>query len=113
MHGSGIAPFLPAHRRARAKRLGAGREAIIQQATVQHYATPTRPSLQSLANQIARSCKEVGLAPHAVKAPKARVTARNQVWLVRRREGAGKARSPGLLQRAETPPFVFSAKSSI
>ncbi len=97
LHGNEIAPFLPTRRGARAKRLSASREAIIQQAIDQHYAKPTRPSLQSLANEIAGRCKAAGLAPPAVKTVKARVRARDQVWLVRRREGAGKARSLGLL----------------
>ena len=37
MHGGEIAPFLPARRGARAKRLSATSEAIIQQAIDQHY----------------------------------------------------------------------------
>jgi putative transposase len=100
MHGGEIAPFLPARREARAKRLSASHEAIIQQAIDQHYAKPARPSLQSLANEIAGRCKAAGLPPPAVKTVKARVRARDQVWLVRRREGAGKARSLGLLTGA-------------
>jgi len=100
MHGNEIAPFLPARRGARAKRLGASSEAIIQQAIDQYYAKPARPSLQSLANEIAGRCKAAGLAPPAVKTVKARVRARDQAWLVRRREGAGKARSLGLLTGA-------------
>jgi putative transposase len=100
VHGDEIAAFLPARRGARAKRLSAGREAIIEQAIDQHYAKPARPSLQSLADEIAGRCKAAGLAPPAAKTVKARVRARDQVWLVRRREGAGKARSLGLLTGA-------------
>jgi putative transposase len=100
MHGNEIAPFLPARRGARAKRLSASNEAIIEQAIGQHYAKPARPSLQSLANEIAGRCKAAGLVPPAVKTIKARVRARDQAWLVRRREGAGKARSLGLLTGA-------------
>ncbi|MDQ2762020.1 MAG: hypothetical protein M3Y22_00500, partial [Pseudomonadota bacterium] len=58
MHGGEIAPFLPARRGARAKRLSASSEAIIQQAIDQHYAKPARPSLPSLANEIAGHCNE-------------------------------------------------------
>jgi putative transposase len=97
---SEITPFLPARRRARAKRLSAGREAIIQQAIDQHYAKRARPSLQSLANEVAGRCRAAGLSPPSAKTVKARVRARDQVWLVRRREGAGKARSLGLLTGA-------------
>ena len=100
MHGDEVAPFLPVRRGARAKRLSAGREAIIQQAIDQHYAKPARPSLQSLANEVAGRCKAAGLTPPAVKTVKGRVRARDQAWLVRRREGAGKARSLGLLTGA-------------
>jgi hypothetical protein len=100
MHGDEIAAFLPARRGARAKRLGASSEAIIQQAIDQHYAKPARPSLQSLANEIAGRCKAAGLTPPAVKTVKARVRARDQVWRVHRREGTGKARSLGLLTGA-------------
>lgn len=100
LHGDEITPFLPAHRRARAKRLSASREAIIQQAIDQHYAKRTRPSLQSLADEVAGRCKAAGLAPPSVKAVKARVRDRDQVWLVRRREGSRKARSLALLTGA-------------
>jgi putative transposase len=100
LRGNEIVQFLPARRRARAKRLGAGREAIIRQAIDQHYAKRTRPTLQSLVNEIAGRCKMAGLAPPAGKTVKARVRARDQAWLVRRREGAAKARSLGLLTGA-------------
>jgi putative transposase len=99
-HCSEITPFLPARRQARAKRLSAGREAIIQHAIDQHYAKRTRPSLQSLANEVAGRCRAAGLSPPSAKTVKARVRARDQVWLVRRREGAGKARSLALLTGA-------------
>jgi putative transposase len=97
VQGDAITPFLPARQRTRAKRLSAGREAIIQQAIDQHYAKRTRPSLQSLADDVAGRCTAAGLAPPSVKAVKARVRDRDQVWLVRRREGSGKARSLALL----------------
>jgi putative transposase len=100
VHGDAITPFLPARRRPRAKRLSAGREAIIQQAIDQHYARRTRPSLQSLADEVAGRCKAAGLAPPSAKAVKARVRDRDQVWLLRRREGSGKARSLTLLTGA-------------
>jgi len=100
VRGSEITWFLPARQGARAKRLSAGREAIIQQAIDQHYAKPTRPSLQSLANEVAGRCKASGLAPPSAKAVKARVRDRDQVWLARRREGSGKARSLALLTGA-------------
>jgi hypothetical protein len=100
VHGNEIARFLPVRRGARAKRLSASSEAIIQQAIDQHYAKPARPSLQSLANEISGRFRVAGLAPPAGKTVKARVRARDQVWLVRRREGPGKARSLGLLTGA-------------
>lgn len=100
MHGNEIARFLPARRGARPKRLSSSKEAIIQQAIDQHYAKPARPSLQSLANEISGRCKAADLAAPCVKTVKARVRARDQVWLVRRREGQSKARSLRLLTGA-------------
>ena len=58
------------------------------------------PGLQSLANEVAGRCKAAGLTPPSAKTVKARVRARDQVWLARRREGAGKARSLALLTGA-------------
>jgi putative transposase len=99
-HCSEIMPFLPLRRGARAKRLSTGREAIIQQAIDEHYAKRARPSLQSLANEVAGRCRAAGLTAPSTKTVKARVRACDQVWLVRRREGAGKARSVTLLTGA-------------
>jgi putative transposase len=100
LHGGDIASFLPARGQARAKRLDARSEAIVQQAIDQHYAKRTRPTLQSLVNEVAGRCKVAGVTPPAVKTVKARVRTRDQAWLVRRREGAAKARSLGLLTGA-------------
>jgi hypothetical protein len=88
MHGDEVAPFLPVRRGARAKRLSAGREAIIQQAIDQHYAKPARPSLQSLANEVAGRCKAAGLTPPAVKTS---------------RGGCGRAIRPGWFAAARAP----------
>jgi putative transposase len=99
-HGLEIAGFLPSRRRPRAMRLSAGIEAIIQQAIDQHYAKPSRPGLQSLVREIAGRCKAADLPSPSAKAVKARVRARDQVWLARRREGPGKARSLALLTGA-------------
>jgi len=100
VRGTQVAQLLPARHAPRAKRLGTGREAIIQQAIDQHYAKRTRPTLQSLTNEVAGRCKAAGLAPPCAKTIRTRVRARDQVWLVRRREGPGKARSLTLLTAA-------------
>jgi putative transposase len=97
VHGNEITRLLPARRGARARRLSADREAIIRQAIDQHYAKQTRPGMQSLVNEVAGRCEAAGLTPPSAKAVKARVRERDQAWLVRRREGAGKARSLALL----------------
>jgi len=100
LHDNEIAQFLPVRRNARTKRLSTGMEAIIRQAIDQHYAKHTRPSLQSLAGEIAGRCKAAGIDPPSTKAISARVRACDQLWLVRRREGPGKARSLILLTGA-------------
>jgi len=98
--GDEVAHFLPARRGTRAKRLVASSEAVIQQAIDQHYAKGTRPSLQSLVNEVAGRCTAAGLTPPSAKAVKARVRARDQAWLIGRREGSAKARSLRLLTGA-------------
>jgi putative transposase len=100
LQGNEVARYLPPRRGARKKRLNAGAEAIIQQAIDQHYAKRARPSLQSLAVEVAGRCKAAGLAGPSAKTIKARVRARDQAWLVRRREGTRKARSLALLTGA-------------
>lgn len=100
--GSGdVGQFLPARHAPRSKRLRMGIEAIVQQAIDQHYAQQSRPSLTSLADEIAGRCKAAGLPAPSDKAIRARVRARDQVWLVRRREGWRKARSLRLLTGAD------------
>jgi putative transposase len=99
-NGLEIAGFLPSRRRPRVMRLSAGIEAIIQQAIDRHYAKPSRPGLQSLVREVAGRCKAADLPSPSAKAVKARVRARDQVWLARRREGPGKARSLALLTGA-------------
>ena len=99
-HGLDIAGFLPHRRASRAKRLCAGVEAIIQQAIDQHYAKQSRPGLQSLVRETAGRCKAANLPSPSAKAVKGRVRERDQVWLVRRREGPGKARLLALLTGA-------------
>ena len=100
LYDNDIARFLPARRGVRAKRLSADREAIIQQAIDQHYAKRIRPNLQSLTNEVAGRCNAAGLTPPSAKTVIARVRTRDQAWLVRRREGASKARSLALLTGA-------------
>jgi len=99
-HGDSVVAFLPNRPPVRAKRLGTDREAIIQHAIDQHYAKRTRPPFQSLVNEVAGRCKAAALAPPSTKTIQARVRARDQVWLARRREGAAKARALGLLTGA-------------
>ena len=101
IRGDGIAQFLPARHAPRAKRLNARAEAIIQQAIDRHYARRTRPNLSSLAGEVAGRCRAAGLAAPCGKTIGARVRARDQLWLTRRREGWGKARSLGLLTGAD------------
>jgi putative transposase len=96
-----IAQFLPARHVVREKRLSNAVEAIIRQAIDQHYAQRTRPSLNSLVGEIAGRCRAVNLRPPSAKAIKARVRTRDQVWLMRRREGWSKARSLRLLTGAD------------
>ena len=98
--GLEIAGFPPSRLGPRVMRLSAGIEAIIQQAIDQHYAKPSRPGLQSLVREVAGRCKAADLPSPSAKAVKARVRARDQVWLARRREGPGKARSLALLTGA-------------
>ena len=101
--GSGdVGQFLRARHAPRSKRLRMGIEAIVQQAIDQHYAQQSRPSLTSLADEIAGRCKAAGLpARRREKAIRAPVRARDQVWLVRRREGWRNARSLRLLTGAD------------
>ena len=96
-----VGQFLPARHAPRSKRLRMGIEAIVQQAIDQHYAQQRRPSLTSLADEIAGRSKAAGLPVPSDKAIRARVRARDQVWLVRRREGWRKARSLRLLTGAD------------
>lgn len=98
--GDEVPKFLPARRGERKKRLSASVEAIIEQAIDQHYAKRARPCLQSLVDEVAGRCATAGLAPASSKAVRARVRARDQAWLVARREGPAKARSLRLLTGA-------------
>jgi hypothetical protein len=104
-HCSEITPFLPARRRTRAKRLSAGREAIIQQAIDQHYAKRARPSLQSLANEVAVRCRAVGLTPPSTKTIRARVRGVTRSgWLAGARERARPVPSPCRTGPIPAPP---------
>ncbi len=80
--GDDVAQFLPARGQVRKKRLNGRTEAIIEQAIDQHYANRSRPALQSLVKEVAGRCAAAGLRPTSFKAVKARVCARNQMWLV-------------------------------
>lgn len=97
VRGDGVSDFLPVRHAARAKRLDRRVEAIIAQAIDQHYAKRTKPSLDSLIGEVERRCRAGGVSPPCGKSIKARVRARDQLWLTRRREGWGKARALRLL----------------
>ena len=92
--------FLPARPASCPGRLSAEVEAVIAHAIDQHYAKPTRPSLHSLSEEVVNRCTAAGLVPPSYKAVQARVRARDQVWLKRRREGEKAARSIRLLTGA-------------
>ena len=95
--GNSAAQFLPTRHARRAKRLDRRVEAIIQQSIEQHYAKLTRPSLNSLIGEVERRCRAAGVVPPCGKSIKTRVRAQDQLWLTRRREGQGKARTLRLL----------------
>ncbi len=100
MLGDEVARFLPSRPERRRTRLVPAAEAVIQQAIDQHYAKRTRPSFQSLVDEVAGRCTAASLATPSPKAVKARVRGRNQAWLAGRREGPAKARSLRLLTGA-------------
>ena len=101
VRGDAVVQFLPARRVPRAKRLNRRIEAVIQQAIDQHYAKQTRPSVNSLIGEVAGRCRAAGLGPPCGKTIKARIRTRDQLWLIRRREGWGKARRLRLLTGAD------------
>jgi putative transposase len=94
---AGVSDFLPIRHAPRAKRLDGTVEAVIAQAIDQHYARRTKPSLDSLIGEVERRCRVAGVAPPCGKSITARVRARDQLWLIRRREGWGKTRGLRLL----------------
>lgn len=93
VRGDGVSDFLPTRHAPRAKRLDRRVAAIIAQSIDQHYAKRTKPSLDSLIGEVERRCRAGGVSPPCGKSIKARVRARDQLWLTRRREGRGKARA--------------------
>ena len=95
--GFEIAAFLPRTGAPRSKRLNGDVEAIIKQAIDQFYATPSRPKLSSLHDEIDRRCRSASLSPPSYRAVKAQVEARDQIWLTRKRKGPKEARSLRLL----------------
>jgi putative transposase len=95
-----IAAFLPRRSKPRAKRLGAGIEAIVTQAIDQHYAKANRPSLARLHKEVVERCKIAGVRSPSYRAVAARVRDRDQAWLVRRREGPKAAQALRLLTGA-------------
>ena len=97
VHGDSVAQFLPTRQVRRAKRLDRRVEAIIQHAIEQHYAKLTRPSLSSLIGDVDRRCRAAGVVPPCGKSIRTRVREQDQLWLTRRREGWGKARTRRLL----------------
>jgi putative transposase len=92
-----IASFLPKYGAPRAARLDAGVEAIVAQAIEQHYAQPNRPSIASLHRDVAGRCRAAQISPPTYSTVQARVRARDQVWLARRREGPKAAAARRLL----------------
>ena len=95
-----IAAFLPRQGTSRAKRLGAGIEALIAQTIDQHYAKANRPSIARLHKEVAERCRVTGMLAPSYRTVAARVRDRDQAWLVRRREGPKAARALRLLTGA-------------
>ena len=95
-----IAMFLPRRGGPRAKRLSPDVETIVTQAIDQHYAKANRPSLTSLHTVVADRCRIAALPPPSFRAVQGRVRGRDQIWLVRRREGPKAARAMRLLTGA-------------
>lgn len=98
--GADVWTFLPRRPASYARRLPPAVEAVIQHAIGQHYAKASRPSLLSLVRNIDGRCVAAGLAAPSYTAVQARVRARDQAWLTRRREGEKAARSLRLLTGA-------------
>ena len=95
--GNDVAAFLPKQGNPRAKRLAPAVEAIIKQATDEHYAQPSRPSLASLHKTVAERCIAASMPTPSTRAVQSRVRDRDQAWLTRRREGPKAARPLRLL----------------
>lgn len=98
--GDEVAVFLPKQGKPRAKRLAPAVEAIIKQATNDHYAQANRPPLLSLHKTVAERCAAAGVPTPSIRAVQSRVRDRDQAWLTRRREGPKAARPLRLLTGA-------------
>lgn len=98
--GDDVAAFLPKQGNPRAKRLAPAVEAIIKQATDEHYAQASRVSLASLHKTVAERCTAAGMPAPSTRAVQSRVRDRDQAWLTRRREGPKAARALRLLTGA-------------
>ena len=98
--GDDVAAFLPRQGSPRAKRLAPAVEAIITQATDEHYARPSRPTLLSLHQTVAERCVAASVPAPSTRAVQSRVRDRDQVWLTRRRQGSKAARALRLLTGA-------------
>ncbi len=95
-----VADFLRAASGPRPKRLDKTVESIIAQAIEQHYAKTSQPGLGSLHTDILQRCEAANLAPPSYRTVRARVSARDQIWLTRRRRGPKAAREMRLLTGA-------------
>ncbi|GLR68220.1 transposase [Acidocella aquatica] len=95
-----VVDFLHAASGPRPKRLDKTVETITAQAIEQHYAKTSRPSLGSLHTDILQRCQAANLAPPSYHTIRARVAARDQIWLTRRRHGPKAARALRLLTGA-------------
>jgi putative transposase len=98
--GDDMAALLPKHGHPRARRLAPAVEAIIEQATDEHYAQASRPSLLSLHKTVAQRCNAAGVPAPSTRAVQSRIRDRDQAWLTRRREGPKAARALRLLTGA-------------
>ena len=98
--GDDVAAFLPKQSQPRAKRLAPAVEAIITQATNEHFAQASRPTLSSLHKAIAGRCAAASLPAPSTRAVQSRVRNRDQAWLTRRRQGPKAARALRLLTGA-------------
>jgi putative transposase len=68
-------------------------EAVVEQAIDEFYLTPERPSVSGLVREVARRCSRLSLAAPTYKAVLARIQARKLRDVLKKREGAARARA--------------------